>query len=258
MEIKIENLSLGFDEILFDKLNLTIHSNTFTTILGKNGCGKTSLIKALIGEEEYSGTIKYNKVILDNDNKNELLKDVQVFFNNAFIFDNVYDELVFSLEKIDFIGNIDEQINKVSKELNLEYLIHKNINELNDKDKSLSMLLIMLVSNPKVLILDGIFNNIDNNIKEKIVKYFKKQKLTVLNITNNVEDILLSDEVVLINKKKCICIKDILKLLDKESEFNESNLKLPFMIDLSNKLKFYDLIDKVILDEDELVDSIWK
>ena len=258
MEIKIENLTLGFDELLFDKLNLTIHSNTFTTLLGKNGCGKTSLIKALIGEEKYSGTIKYNKIVLDEENKNELLKDVNVVFNNAFIFNNVYDELVFSLEKINYLGNIDEQINKVSKELELEYLIHKNIDELSNNEKSLSMLLIMLVSNPKVLILDGTFNNIKKSIKEKLIKYFKKQKLTVLNITNDAEDILLSDEVVLINKKKCISNKDILKLLEKENEFNDCNLKLPFIVDLSNKLKFYDLIDKIMLDEDELVDNIWK
>ena len=43
-----------------------------------------------------------------------------------------------------------------------------------------------------------------------------------------------------------------------ESIFNESNLKLPFMIDLCNKLKYYDLLDKITLDKNELVDEIWK
>ena len=40
--------------------------------------------------------------------------------------------------------------------------------------------------------------------------------------------------------------------------FNNCNLKLPFMVDLSNRLEYYNLIDKIITDKNELVDEIWK
>ena len=36
------------------------------------------------------------------------------------------------------------------------------------------------------------------------------------------------------------------------------NLELPFMVDLSNKLKLYGLLDEVIIDMDRMVDTLWK
>lgn len=262
MNLQIYNLTFGYDELLFENSNLTIHANTFTSILGKNGCGKSSLVKILIGDIEYSGQIKYNNLILDNETKKDIRSNVSVIFNNysnMFIFNNVYDDLVFSLEKSGYIPSIiDDVIEKVAKDLNLVYLIHKKVSDLTEKEKVLAMILCMIVNKPSVLIMDDILSNIDLNIKKDLINHFKRENITVINITNNTEDILLSDEVVIINNKNFISTNNIKELLNNDNLFNECNLKLPFMADLSNKLIHYDLLDEIILDKNKLVDEIWK
>ena len=261
MTIDINNLTFGYDILLFDCIDLTIHNNTFTSILGKNGCGKSSLVKILIGDLDYSGEIKYNNIILDNKSKEDIRRNISVIFNNyndMFIFDNIYDDLTFQLEKSGYITSIIEDvIYKTAKELDLVYLIHKKVSELSESEKVLAIILCMIINKPSVLIMDDILNNIEFNKKKEIINYLKKQNITIINITSNTEDILLSDEVVIINNKNCIK-NNIKDLLNNDNLFNECNLKLPFMADLSKKLIYYNLLDKIILDKNKLVDEIWK
>ena len=47
-------------------------------------------------------------------------------------------------------------------------------------------------------------------------------------------------------------------VLENEEVFEENEFELPFVVSLSNKLKFYDLIDKVYFDEKKLVNDLWK
>ena len=259
MEVSINDLVFGYDKLLFDKLNLTIHSNTFTSILGKNGCGLTSLVKILINELDYSGQIKYNNILLNKENEEKIMSKVSVIYDyeNMFIYNDVYNNLVFSLEKSGYSSSIiDESINDLLKDLNLEYLINKKINELSDSEKEEVILLCMIVNKPSLLILDNSLNNIEYNVKTKIINYLKKQEITVINITSNVEDMLLSDEIIIMNDKKCITYNNINEL--NEEILNKNNLKLPFIIDLSNKLKYYDLVKKIYTDKNELVDEVWK
>ena len=47
-------------------------------------------------------------------------------------------------------------------------------------------------------------------------------------------------------------------ILKKEKILRENHIEIPFMIDLSTKLKYYDLIDNPILNMNEMVDELWK
>ena len=46
--------------------------------------------------------------------------------------------------------------------------------------------------------------------------------------------------------------------MKEDSLINKIGLTLPFMVDLSLKLKYYDLIDDVELDMNRMVDKLWK
>ena len=47
-------------------------------------------------------------------------------------------------------------------------------------------------------------------------------------------------------------------VLREEKILNRIGLELPFMIDLSLKLEFYELLDNEITDMDRMVDTLWK
>ena len=48
------------------------------------------------------------------------------------------------------------------------------------------------------------------------------------------------------------------KVLEKEKDFKQANLNLPFIADLSIKLGYYGLLNKIVLDKNKMVDILWK
>ena len=81
--------------------------------------------------------------------------------------------------------------------------------------------------------------------------------MTIIHITQDIEDTLISDQVVIIDKK--VLLKGNKEKIYKEEEtLNNLGYKLPFMVELSNRLKFYNLIDETIYDMQKMVDTLWK
>ena len=80
----------------------------------------------------------------------------------------------------------------------------------------------------------------------------KTSKLTILNITNNLEYSLFFDNLIIINKKLILC--DTLK---NAYSLKLDDYRLPFNVSLSKYLQLYELIDKNYLKMEDLVDDLW-
>ena len=109
---------------------------------------------------------------------------------------------------------------------------------------------------PVVLILDRVLDKISN--KKQILDYIKQKKITLINITNDIEQSLDSDKIIILNNGKIISNSKPSTILKNEKLLRENNIELPFMVDLSNKLKFYGLLENNILDINEMVETLWK
>ena len=102
---------------------------------------------------------------------------------------------------------------------------------------------------------------IDDVSKKNILLLLKRINndfnTTILNITHDVEesiygsDILILDHGVLVHDSKDNVYKQ-------EKLLKKNGFDLPFMVNLSNKLSYYDMLDDVIFDMDEMVDLLWK
>ena len=107
-----------------------------------------------------------------------------------------------------------------------------------------------------------IFFNILNNIDEKEVKelfqYLKDNNIVFINITNNVELSLLTSYLIIYDNNKIITEGNTLDVLREEKLLKRFGLPLPFMVELSLLLKDYNLVDKIYLDKESLVDYLWK
>jgi len=91
-------------------------------------------------------------------------------------------------------------------------------------------------------------------LKERI----KKDKLTVILTTMNLEEIVDSDYTYVLNNGNIVMEGSPLSVLKEERLLNKVGLELPFMIDLSLKLEFYELLNGVITDMDRMVTTLWK
>ena len=114
---------------------------------------------------------------------------------------------------------------------------------------------------PKILILDDAFNNLDKETLPFMLKKLKKlneEGLTIINITSNLNTIYNSNLIYLLNDYKISLIGNLEETFNMDNYLRKIGLELPFIIDLSIKLKFYDLIDKIYYDLDSLEDNLWK
>ena len=132
---------------------------------------------------------------------------------------------------------------------------------LSTGEQSLISIVIALVNKPKILIMDETLSMLDSITKEKVIKQLKilnkDNALTIINFTNDLEESLYSKRLILIDQK--VVLNGIIKNAFNDLKiYNQLNLELPFMIKLSDKLKYYDLVDNVILDMDKMVNHLWK
>lgn len=246
--IQIKNLNFNYGEnVIFNNFNLNISEGKFVTILGKNGSGKTTLAKIL------GGFYKKNILIYgENDYQN-----IKVIFDDLDSDGIVMNILINSLKGLDK-KEISDRVIEVSKLFGFDKLLNKDYDMLCLKDKKIVNLGIGILSKPKVLVLDNILEGLDKKNKNIILKKLKKLKITVINLSNDVNDALISDEVVIIGGGKVLLKGSKKRVLEDENFFETYDMELPFTVNLSNKLKFYELIDRVYFDDKKLVDDLWK
>ena len=246
--VQIKNLNFNYGEnVIFNNFNLNISEGKFVTILGKNGSGKTTLAKIL------GGFYKKNILIYgENDYQN-----IKVIFDDLDFDGIVMNILINSLKGLDK-KEISDRVIEVSKLFGFDKLLNKDYDTLCLKDKKIVNLGIGILSKPKVLVLDNILEGLDKKNKNIILKKLKKLKITVINLSNDVNDALISDEVVIIGGGKVLLKGSKKRVLEDENFFETYDMELPFMVNLSNKLKFYELIDRVYFDDKKLVDDLWK
>ena len=86
----------------------------------------------------------------------------------------------------------------------------------------------------------------------------KREKCTIIYFTHDSEDLLVGTDVIILNNGK-IVLQDTKENAFKDLKvFSNYKIKLPFIIELSNKLKYYKVIDSIYYDEDKLVNDLWK
>ena len=244
--IEINNFS---DDKLFENITINVEKNTITTISGANSCGKTTLMRILSRE-----IITENDILLNN----KCINDYTISEYTSLVQTVIPTEIVFeenTLEKE--IKNIN-----IVKGLRIKSILDKNVNDLTIKEKVLAQIAIALDYKPQVLLLDNVFIYFNDKEKEEIFtflrNYQKKYNLTVLLTTIDLRDSLYTDYLYIIGNKKIILKGEPLKVLEKDNILNKVGLNIPFMADLSVKLKDYDLLDSIVLEKDRMVDILWK
>ena len=90
----------GEYKVIFNNLSLSIKKGTFTTILGNNGCGKSTLVRLLSGLDNSNGSISIDGVILDSYTLSSVRRKIGVVFENP---DNSLISKMFILVRFRFV-----------------------------------------------------------------------------------------------------------------------------------------------------------
>lgn len=265
--IEMKNVSyMKREKTILNSVNLTVYQGEFISIVGGNGAGKSSLIRVLLGlERATSGSISIFEKELD-ENKCEIIKRIGVIFENptdTFVTNKVSDELMFSLKNMNLSNEeIQFRLKETSKYLHIETLLDCIPHSLSGGEKQLVSLGVALMLQPEILIIDESLDMIDSITKEKILallkKLHKEKNMTIIYVTQELEDTLYTDRIVLLSDGTISLDEKLKNAFHGDKAYRETGLSLPFMVELSKKLQYYDLVDKVEFNMDRLVNKLWK
>lgn len=107
-----------------------------------------------------------------------------------------------------------------------------------------------------------IFNDVLRTLKQAELERFLEQldglDIHFINITSNTEEALYAESLIVYYKEKVIVEGSTISVLKEERILKKLGFKLPFVYDFSLQLNYYGVIDSIFLDENVLVNKLWK
>lgn len=203
MEIIINDLSYKN----LSNLTFTIHEGVITGITGE---GKSTVLRLINGILEGRGKVTYNGERPTKKTKLKVIKEIGYIgsnFTNPYMATTVEEHIMFFIQyhKLS-IKDPNKKIKDSLKivGLNDKYLT-RNISSLSSSEKKLLELSTVLLINPKILLLDEPFINMDNKNEKKLARL-----LDQLNDRFNINVVIASNDSNILYKytKKVILLKD--------------------------------------------------
>lgn len=93
--------------------------------------------------------------------------------------------------------------------------------------------------------------------KSELLEILKRRNVSFVNITSNVEDVIYSDYVIVYDDDKKILEGNKEMVLRNEKLLKRLGYGIPFVVDLSIQLNYYDIFDTVYYDMDKLTEALW-
>ena len=230
--IEIKNLSFNYtpNKTIFSNLNLNIKKGEITTLLGKNGCGKSTLIKLLSKNiTNYTGNIFLENKKLKSYSLKELAKKLSIVYqNNATPQEiTVFDMVSFArlpYQNIFFYKKTKEDIEKINFALKETDLIeYKNtiVSELSGGQLQRVYIAMCLAQDTEIIILDEPTTFLDIKYQKSIMKLVKRLNqelhLTIIMVLHDINQaITYSDNIVALLDGEIIKNDKAHSLLDEE------------------------------------------
>lgn len=206
--IYVKDLSLKIkNETILSDINLHIEKGKITGLVGRNGCGKTMLMKCITGfVKPTSGEVVFNEKRIGEDI--DLPKDTGIIIETP-SFIPYYSGRKNLLELASLNKKIGKkEIDKVLEKVGLYEARNKMVRKYSLGMRQRLGIAQALMEEPETLILDEPMNGLDNDCVEmirKILSQLKEEGKTILLVSHNKEDIrILCDEIYEMDKGK-IC-----------------------------------------------------
>lgn len=265
--VEISHLSFSYDgqnDVIKD-VSFEIPKGSYTTIVGHNGSGKSTIAKLLIGLlKAKSGEINILGNILNEENVYSLRNHVGIVFqnpDNQFIGSTVADDIAFGLEN-HCVPQEQMQaiIEDVAARVNMSDFLDSEPTKLSGGQKQRVAIAGILAIAPDIIIFDESTSMLDPqgkaSINEQIQKLHDERNITILSITHDMEEVAQSEYVIVLKDGKVEMQGTPKQIFEHKGKLKEMKLELPFALSFSEKLKNEGIFKDSYCTLDEVVNEL--
>lgn len=262
--IKVTHLKFSYDlhTDVVDDVSFSVEKGSYTTLIGHNGSGKSTIAKLLIGLlEKGSGEILIDDLELTETNLDVIRRKIGIVFqnpDNQFIGATVRDDIAFGLEnhQVD-PALMDDIINNYAERVDMTKYLDQEPTRLSGGQKQRVAIAGVLAMRPEILILDEATSMLDpegkSEINALVNALHKEYGMTILSITHDIEEVKKSDHVIVMFEGTIVKDGDPKKIMIDEKEMIALKLDAPFSVKLANALKRKGIVLKETLDTERMV-----
>ena len=239
--IEIKNVSYAYNENqnAVEDISFNIEKGDYVTIIGHNGSGKSTLAKLIAGLLPVKeGEILIDGVKVDEDHIAGIREKLGIVFqnpDNQFIGSTVRDDIAFGMEnKLVPTEEMEPIIREYAEKVGLSAYLDYEPQNLSGGQKQRVAIAGILAMKPSILIFDEATAMLDPKGKKEIKKLMYDlaaagDDITILSITHDIEEVLQSDDCVVLNKGKLFMHDKPEKVFAKADVLPKIDLDIPFV-----------------------------
>lgn len=249
--IKIKNISFTYpesDSPAIDQLSFEIPRGSWTSIIGHNGSGKSTIVRLINGllvpNENEDSFIEVDGTKLTDDSVWDIRNKVGVVFqnpDNQFVGATVADDVAFGLEnrgvpRSEMVKIVPEAI----KAVGMTDYTHTEPANLSGGQKQRVAIAGIIAIRPKVIILDEATSMLDPEGRDRILKTVHQMQddynLTVIAITHDIDEASLADNVIVMDDGHLITQGTPKDVFAQAKLLKEIGLDIPFYMQVKQAL----------------------
>ena len=232
---------VGFDidgRTLLHPLTLDVPKGEVVGILGHNGSGKSTLAKLIAGLLPVKeGSITVDSLEVNEENIPQIRKRLGIVFqnpDNQFIGSTVRDDIAFGLENKQVPSDEMEAIvEEYAKKVGLTEYLNYEPQNLSGGQKQRVAIAGILAMSPDIIIFDEATSMLDpkgkKEIKQLMYDLAGGDDITIISITHDIEEVLQSDDCVVLSKGKLFMHDVPEKVFANAEKLRQIDLDVPFI-----------------------------
>lgn len=265
--IEVSNLSFSYTEEgnTIQDVSFSIPKGSYTTIIGHNGSGKSTIAKLIIGLlKAQSGSIRILGTELTPETVYDLRSHVGIVFqnpDNQFIGSTVADDIAFGLEN-HCVPQEDMQalIEKSAASVGMSDFLQAEPTHLSGGQKQRVAIAGILAMTPDIIIFDESTSMLDPqgkaSINAQIKRVHDEKNITILSITHDMEEVAQSQHVIVLNHGVVEMEGTPKEVFAQEAMLKKMQLDIPFALKFSKAMQKEGFSSIHALTLDEVVNQL--
>ena len=213
--IELNNVSFRYSEnmpLILDDLSLKIRPGQYVAIVGKTGCGKSTLMRLLLGfETPQKGAVYYDGKDLNTMDLKSLRRKIGVVMQNGKLFQgDIFSNIVISAPWLTLddaweaaeLAGIAEDIRHMP--MGMHTVISEGSGGISGGQRQRLMIARAIAPKPKILMFDEATSALDNLTRKKVSQSLDSLKCTRIVIAHRLSTIKQCDRILVLDKGKIV------------------------------------------------------